>query len=62
MAAQPSRRGILPVSPIGKEGGRKVTEGRVITPDVTKRIPRLIMGDEGVPNPSQYFPGEQTRK
>ncbi|MDE2590874.1 MAG: hypothetical protein KGL95_14560 [Patescibacteria group bacterium] len=56
MTAQPTRRGLPQIrKPYGleAEGGRSS-----IIPDVVRRIPGLVMGDEGVPNPSQFFPNK----
>ena len=52
----PARRGIPQVQQPKKEGGRTQLEGKPqFAKDVVTPSSKILMGDEGVPNPAQYF-------
>lgn len=54
--AQAVRRGLPPVQKPTREGVQSRLEGQKrITPDVVTTRSEIVMGDEGVPNPSQYI-------
>lgn len=60
--AQSVRRGVPPVQSVKQEGVRTASEGaqRVVR-DVVKPRPEIIMGDEGAPNPAQYYSGGERK-
>ncbi len=56
---QPVRRGLRPVQQSTGEGTQIAREERIIVKDVVKPRPEIIMGDEGVPNPAQFYTGRE---